>query len=183
MNWLAPTLILVAAFATVYFEASFDTFRNIFGVQLELLPALVVYAALTHGIEFVAVLAICGGLWLDALSANPPGVSIIPLFFAGIIIYRYRTLLLRDLPYAQFVLGAGACAFAPVLTFVILLSLDTNPLFGWGSLWQWLVMGLMGGLFSPLIFQLFDWIHQAVNYPRSPETSFRADREIKRGRF
>ena len=49
------------------------------GAQIDLLPALMVYAALNAGLPTVALLAVFGGLWFDTLSANPLGISILPL--------------------------------------------------------------------------------------------------------
>ena len=69
-----------------------------------------VYAALNADIVTVSLLAVLGGLWFDSLSANPLGVSILPLFAVGFVIYLQRELILRELPFAQFVLGAAASA-------------------------------------------------------------------------
>ena len=43
-------------------------------------------------------------------------------------------------------------------------------------------MGLGGALFTPLFFLLFDRLNRALNYAPNSQTSFRQDREIKRGR-
>ena len=64
---------------------------------MDLLPALMVYAALNADIVTVSLLAVFGGLWFDALSANPPGVSILPLFAVGFVIWLQRELILREL--------------------------------------------------------------------------------------
>ena len=182
MNVLNSIFILAVAFIAVFVESSFGFFRNICGAQIDLLPALIVYTSLTGGIFSIALLAICGGLWFDSLSANALGVSILPLFLIGFFIYRSRDLLLRDLSYAQFVLGFAASALAPLLTVFLLLNIDTVPLLGWKSLWQWFVMAIGGGLLTPVCFAMFDRINRALNYQAAPETHFRQDREIKRGR-
>ena len=78
MNWVATIILLAVAFLAVYFEASFNELRRLIGVQIDLLPSLMVYAGLSHGLGMVALLAVCGGLWFDALSANPLGVSVLP---------------------------------------------------------------------------------------------------------
>ena len=57
------------------------------GTQINLLPALIVVAAFYGGGRAVALLSICGGLWFDSLSANPLGVSILPLFVVGQFIH------------------------------------------------------------------------------------------------
>jgi hypothetical protein len=90
--------------------------------------------------------------------------------------------LLRDQLFAQYVLGFIASAVTPALTVLLLLSMGKEPLLGWGSLWQWLVMSLGGAIASPVLFALFGWFNRLLGYERAKETSFRPDREIHRGR-
>lgn len=180
MKTLHPIFLFITAFIAVYLEATFETFRNLTGAQFDLLPPLIVYAALTHPIEVVAALALFGGLCFDSLSANPLGVTVLPLFAGGVVIYRYRSLLLRDHTYAQFILGLLASALCPALTLIILLSLDATPIFGWISLWQWFVLTLIGGLTAPLFFKFFDWLQRALTYTPEPELSFRDQREMQK---
>lgn len=182
MSALNPIIILLAAFLAVYFQSSIDFFRNIFGVQLNLLPALMVYTSLTMGIFSVALLSIIGGLLFDSLSANPLGVSVFPLFLIGFAIHRFHGLLLREQIHAQFAFGAGASLLTPLLTLLFLFNGEGNPLFGWGTLWQLFVMSLCGGLLTPVCFLILDRASKALNYQPIAQTSFRADRQIKRNR-
>lgn len=182
MNWLNPILILLTAFVAVFLEASFGGFRNWFGAQIDLLPALIVYASLSSTMGTVTVLAVVGGLWFDSLSANPLGISMLPLLLVGLLIYARRGLILREQTYAQFVLGLGASAIVPLLSLLLLLSTRQSPLLGWGSIWQWLMMSLGGALLTPVCFRLFDGLNHALSYRPVSETSFRPDREIRRGR-
>ena len=71
---------------------------------------------------------------------------------------------------------------APVLTLLLLLNTDRQPLIGWSTLWQWMVMTTGGGLMTPVWFWLLDRATHALSYRPFTETSFRADRQIKRGR-
>src|SRR6185503_2169549 len=112
MSWLHTFLILMAAFLAVFFQATFNGVRNLLGAQIDLLPSLMVYTALSGGLATLAVTAVCAGLWFDSLSANPLGISVLPLFFIGFLIQRYRGLILRDQVYAQWVLGWSASAAA-----------------------------------------------------------------------
>jgi cell shape-determining protein MreD len=182
MNWLNSIAILVVAFLVVFVEATFGGVRRLVGAQVDLLPALVVYASLTTGTITLSLLAIWGGLWMDSMSANPLGVSILPLFITGLAVYLCRDLILRDQVYAQFITGIAASAVVPILTLVLLLNLGHRPLIGWSSLWQLLVMALGGGLCTPAAFFLFDRFDRAFCYQPLPDSSFRSDREIKRGR-
>jgi rod shape-determining protein MreD len=182
MNKLHTILILAVAFVAVFFEAWFDGLRNVLGVQIDFLPALMVYAGLTNGILTIALASVCGGLWFDSLSANPLGVSVLPLLLIGLLAHRGRELLSSEHPAAQFFLGATASALQPLAVLFILLNIGAPPLLGWKSIWQWAVMALGGGLFTPVCFALFNRIHQAFDYQPARQTAFRPDREIKRGR-
>jgi rod shape-determining protein MreD len=182
MNLLNTILILAAAFLAVFGEAAFPLLRQWLGAQVDLLPGLMVYAALNVDIVTVSLLATLGGLWFDALSANPLGVSVLPLFAIGFVIYLQRELILRELPFAQFILGAVASAAAPALVALLMLTGGREPLLGWGSLWQWLVMTAGGAVATPVIFEFFNWCRHTLGYQPRTETSFRPDREIRRGR-
>jgi hypothetical protein len=180
MNIFNSILILAAAFLVVFIEAAFSLPHRWLGAQIDVLPVLMVYAALNTDIITVSLLAVLGGLWFDSLSANPLGISILPLFAVGFPMWWLRDLLLRELSFAQLVLGAGASAAAPVLTVLLLLTGGYEPLLGWGSLWQWMVMTAGGALATPVVFSLFDWFNHALGYQPIKETSFRPDREILR---
>jgi cell shape-determining protein MreD len=182
MNWLNTMLLFGAAFLAVFWEAASGGLRRVLGAQIDFLPALMVYAGACAGLPTIALLAAWGGLCLDSLSANPLGISIVPLFLAGLAVYSSRELLLRDQPFAQVVLGLAASAGVSLLTLLLLLTTGHTPLLGWGTLWQLAVTSGAGALITPACFILFDWLHQSLNYRRAAESSFRADREIRRGR-
>jgi cell shape-determining protein MreD len=182
MNPFQTILILALAFLAVFAETVLSAPRHLLGAQIDLLPAIMVYAALNAGLPTVSLLAIFGGLWFDSLSANPLGVSILPLFAVGFPLNLRRDLILGGQTFAQFVLGAAASAVVPVLTLLMLLSGSQEPSLGWGSLWQWLVMTVGGAAATPFIFALMAWCHGKLGYQPHQETSFRPDREIQRGR-
>jgi hypothetical protein len=182
MNWLTTLFILVAAFLAVFWEAAFQSVRHVIGVQVHLLPSLMVYAALCANLPTVCLLAGLGGLWFDSLSANPLGISILPLFAVGFVIYIWRDLILRDQAFAQTVLGVAASAVVPILELLMLLTTGRPPQLGFGTLWQLTIMALGGAVATPVFFFLFDWLHRTLVHAPALETSFRPDREIRRGR-
>ncbi len=182
MNFLKPILILSFAYLAVFGEAVLGAPRQLLGAQVDLLPVLMIYAALNADIVTVSLLAVLGGMWFDSLSANPLGVTILPLMAVGFPVYLQRDLIVRGLPFAQFVLGAAASAIVPALTLLILLNGGKQPLIGWGTLWQWIVMTAGGAVAAPVIFSLFEWFSHAFGYKVRTEVSFRLDREIHRGR-
>ncbi len=182
MNWLQTTIVLVAAFLSVYVQTTFSGIRHLLGAQFDLLPGLIVYTSLSGGPVALALVSVCGGLWLDSLSANVLGISVLPLFAVGFVLQYYRGLILREQLFAQWILGLGASAAVPLLTLLLLLNTEQQPLVGWFSLWQWIVMACVGGAMTPLWFSFFDWVLRSLSYRQVEESSFRQDREIKRGR-
>jgi hypothetical protein len=182
MNAFQTSLILAFAFLAVFAEAALDAPRHWLGAQVDLLPGLMIFTALNAGLPTIALLAIFGGLWFDSLSANPLGISILPLLAIGWPVFLRRDLILRDLPFAQLVLGAAASAAMPLLTILMLLSGSQEPLIGWGSLWQLIVMTAGGAAATPLVFALMNWFNHALGYQVRTENSFRLDREIQRSR-
>jgi cell shape-determining protein MreD len=174
--------VLAAAFLAVFLEASVGLTRHLLGAQIDLLPALMVYAALSLGFTTIVLLAVCGGLWFDSLSLNPLGASVLPLLAIGLLIYRHRELLMREHLFAQVTLGVMAGAVQPLGTVFILLNKGAAPLLGWVSLWQWLVMAAGSGAMTPVCFELFDRLRRTFEYQPVTQSSFRPDREIKRGR-
>jgi cell shape-determining protein MreD len=182
MNYLNTGVLALASYLAAYLASCQTPLSQWLGVQIDLRPALMVYCGLR--MEWIALtsMAILGGLWFDALSANRLGVSILPLFLVAFLVYLNRGLILREQRYAQFVLGLAASAVAPALTILLLLSMGQMPLIGWGSIWQWLIMALVGGGLTPVVFWLLEKLRLAFTYPQISESSFRPDREIKRGR-
>jgi cell shape-determining protein MreD len=182
MSSLHTIMVIMVAFVMVFLEATVGGFRRVFGAQAELLPSLMIYAGLTAGLPTVTLLAVCGGLWLDSLSANTLGISVLPLFLVGLVVQRYRGLILKDQRFAQMVIGACASAATPLMTLLLLVNTQREPLLGWIFIWQLLVMTVVGGIMTPVWFRVFGWLSDKLIYRSLGETSFRADREIKRGR-
>lgn len=185
MNLIAfqTILILATAFLAVFAQATCGGLRDWLGAQVNLLPGLMVYAALQTNLTTVTLLAVFGGLWFDSLSANPAGVTVLPLFAVGLALVSRRDLILRDEAFAQFVLGAAASALVPVLTLLLLLSAGGLPLVGWGSLWQLVVLSAGGGMLTPALFWALRACDRALSYRPATQTSFRSDRDIRRGRI
>jgi len=182
MKWLDTILVLVTAFLAAFGEAAFQGIRHLVGAQIDLLPALVVYASLSAGLGTVVSLAVCGGLWFDSLSANPLGISVLPLLAVGVAIYAQRDLILRSQVFARLILGLAASMVVPVLTLILLLTTSHRPLLGWGTLWQLFVMTVGGSIATPVLFEIFSFLHRLLDPVPASEPSFRADREIRRGK-
>jgi rod shape-determining protein MreD len=182
MNRFNAIPLLVVTYLVVWLQATLNEFRDVTGVQMDLLPSLIVYTALRSNLGGLIGVAVFGGLLYDSVSANPLGVTLLPLFVAGSLIQQAREFILREQAYAQMILGLAVSAAVPLVSLLILVNIDAKPLIGWFSLWQWLVTSIGGALFTPLWFRIFDGIALVLNYRPVGHTSFRPDREIKRGR-
>lgn len=182
VNGFTLGLVLVAAFVTVLVQSAFDLTRWLCGAQLNLLPALMVYTALTCELPVLVLVALVGGSLFDAVSANPLGTMTVALFLPAWVIYLQRGLILRELPFARLMLGLAATGVTPVIAVLILLSAREEPVLGWYSLGQWVILTALGGLLTPLLMTALDATRNALSYQRVAANSFRADREIRRGR-
>jgi hypothetical protein len=152
------------------------------GFPLGILPALVVYAALTLDLWLTSVFCCVSALLFDSLTESRLGVSVAPVFLAGFLLHHKRHLILREQSFARFWLGFGAGLAIPLGTLGINLLGSRQPAAGWFTLWQTLVLALFNGFACPVCFRLFDWLRSYFEYRPMTVSSFRPDREIKRGR-
>ena len=182
MNPLQTFLLLFVAFVMVFLESTISGLRFVTGAQIDFLPSLMVYAGLNGGLGVITAVAIFGGLLHDSLSANALGISILPLFAVGAFIHYHRGMILKEASFARFILGLSASAAVPIATLILLSNTERQPLIGWFFIWQLFVMSILGGLLTPLWFRFFDWATGLLSYRTEGTTSFRPDREIKRGR-
>ncbi|MBM3828968.1 MAG: rod shape-determining protein MreD [Verrucomicrobia bacterium] len=183
MNRLESIAILLAAWLAVAFEITFNGFRSTLGAQFSLLPALMVYVALSSSLPTMAMLAVVGGLMQDAFSANPLGVTTLALSLTGFMLHRQRDLVLRDQLYAQVMTGFLASSLVPACVMVVLMNTHHPVPLSWRLLGQWLVMAAGGALVTPLVFRLFAQVKQLFAYQPVPESHYSETRQIKRTRF
>jgi hypothetical protein len=55
-------------------------------------------------------------------------------------------------------------------------------LLGWGTLWQLVVLSVGGAVATPICFEFFGWLQRTLVHSGDTASSFRPDREIRRGR-
>ncbi len=182
MNRFTLIFLFLVTWMSVFAQTQFSTLRQLLSVPLALSPALVCYAALTHGFGVTISLAVLSGLWIDSLSASPLGVSIMPLFLLGFTLQLQRHLILRDQGFAQFWIGLGAGTGVPLLTLGVLSLTRSQPVTGGFTFIQLLLMGLLNGVVCPALFWMFDFLHRIFDYRPLTTSSFRTDRETVRGR-
>ncbi len=182
MKRLSLVILVIPTLLAVFVGAAVNTPRQWLGGQVNLLAPLIVYAALEADVTTVALVAVLGGLAMDSLSANPLGASVLPLFWIGLALMWRRDVLLRELSYAQFVLGTVAGVLAPAMTCLLLFTVGERPLVGWSSLFQWILLAPGSGVLTPPCFWLLTWLSRRLTYQPIITPAFRSDHEMKRGR-
>jgi len=182
INWLRLTFLLVATLLAVFLQTNVQSLRFWLGAQFDLLPSLVVFASASGDWVAFLVCSIVGGLGYDAFSANPLGAAIIPLMIMGWVAHRSRELIVLQDRLVQALVGVAASVMVAVATIVLILTIGRQPTVGWITLWQCLVMAAGSAIATPCWFWLFPRLEKAFGYEVMSETSFRPDREIKRGR-
>ncbi len=212
MNKVTASILLAAAYLAVYFTVASTWPHRLLGVQVDLLPSLMVFTALTLDLPAVFCLAVVGGGFFDAFSFNPLGVSTVSLLVAGYTLHFCRELVVRNQVVTQMICGATATLAIPALSLLLLhaglfeparpgngLSLDTAPaleagailpslaqpapLVALASLSQGLILVAAGAVLAPLVFALLDRLMRALEHPVAHPSWFRSDREVKHGRY
>jgi cell shape-determining protein MreD len=182
MNGVPSIALLFLAALLPAFLSCIAAPVRLLGAQPEVLAPLMVCAGLSAGLPVITATSLLGGLCLDALSMNPPGVSAPPLFVIGAAIHAARVVLMARSAYAQSLMGAGAGALAPFITWLLLLTAGRTPVAGGRLLWILAVGALSGALLAPLFCALLQRLGDWFGYKPWPSPGFRPDREIVRPR-
>jgi cell shape-determining protein MreD len=182
MNRLASIFFYGLAYLVVFCEAASTLPRHLLGAQINFLPGLIVYAALTFDVVGLVFASLVLGLMFDSLSANSLGVTSFAFLVTGFAVFWRRELILRDQLFAQLTLGAMASLAVPSLSIILLFGVRQSPMIGWSTLWQLGIMTAGGALATPAWFKLFAALDRALRYKEVAEVTFRNDRQIARGR-
>lgn len=154
--------ILLTVLIIIFLQATCELPRNLFGAQIDPLPALMLATALRAPLFGITALAILGPLWQSSLSSDPLGINILPLFALGLLVQMGQNRLAYHAAGPRFALGAIAGGALPVMTLTLLLFAGHQPMFGWYSLWQWVVGVIGNGLLALLFVPLLEWLDFTV---------------------
>lgn len=127
------------------------------GVRVELLPALVVYAALTMHRRRALALALIAGLTQDALSAAPFGISALAYGISAVVATSLRDALDRDLPWMQWSAGGVTSIIASIIVFVA-----TGLSFG--NVIKMFVVASIAGMATVVVFVVLDYARLAWGF-------------------
>jgi rod shape-determining protein MreD len=203
MNWVHPTSLILLTWVAAFVQSMPWGVRSGLGVQPDLLPALVVYAAFQSGVTTTAAVAVVAGFSFDSLSSGPFGLTVLPLLGMGMLLHHRRELVLRDSVVTQVAVG-GMTTLAVAVGSLMLIWVfgpliasgqdgvphladyrvggDSGPDFGVRRVGQVLVLSGFGAIGTPVVFRFFGWIDATFNYRPVAPVVIRGDREIKRGR-
>jgi rod shape-determining protein MreD len=149
------TLIAIAGILiAVALQTHMPTLSWLGGVHVELLPALVVYAALTMHRRRALLLALVAGMTQDALSAAPFGISALAYGIAAIVITSLREALDRDLPWMQWSAGGLTSIIASIIAFFAVG-------FTFGNVIKMLVVASVAGMATVVLFFVLDYTRLA----------------------
>lgn len=124
------------------------------GAKLDLMPAMVVFAALFASWNRALFVAAVCGLLFDALSFQALGLSVPPLTVAAAVINHFQRVLYRDNIVLQLAL-AGATSLAVSLWTWLLLQFCATPLpFEFAIAAKVALIGLLASLGTPLLLWL-----------------------------
>ena len=154
--------VLLIALISIYVASAWNLPRHLLGAQLNPLPALMLVVALRSPISTIGMLSIFGSFAQSALSSNPLGLSLIPLYLFGFIVHMYSHSLSHHHSGSRLALGAAAGALIPIMSLGLLLLTNKEPLFGWFTLWQWAIGTLSSGLIALMFFPLIEWLDKSV---------------------
>lgn len=181
-NGVMLLVFLLTGYFMVFAQARLTWFRDLTGAQVDVLPGMIVYAAMAFPLGTVMLCAGVFGLLYDSCSMNVLGTSFVTLALIGFAASRYRELLLSEHFTTHWVLGLIASAMAPIIAYFMLRLMDFKPLVAWGSAWHWAIMTAGGGAVTPVWFRVFNRLDESLRYKEIPESVFRQDRQIARGR-
>jgi rod shape-determining protein MreD len=180
--WLSVLVFLLAGYALIFAQAKVTALRAAIFTQPDFLPGLMIYAGLAFRVEVLLGCAAVLGFLFDSLSANPLGATFVTLSVVGLAAARFREYLLSDQFTTHWVLGLAGSGVAPLVAVGVCKFAGSEPLAGWSSAWHWAMMTAIGGIVTPVWFKLFNRLDDALRYKEAPESMFRADRQIARGR-
>ena len=124
------TCLILMAMVLTYVQSHWSMMEGMWRAQIDLLPVFAAFAALHGGLGPIIGLALIAGSWLDVLSANPLGTSLVSLFLTALILHRLHEVLLKGQLAAQFFVCLAAGAFGPTIILPFSLG-NEHAAFGW----------------------------------------------------
>jgi rod shape-determining protein MreD len=161
---LNRAILILVALLLVVLQSTVANVFTIQGAKIELLPALIVYCAMGTSVPTALLVAFCGGIMQDVLSAGRLGLSALSLCGIALVLAQFRLLLFRDFYVIQALLG-GFAAFAASLWMVLckLVAAGQNTVSALTvATIFWVV--LTSAVFTPLLFRALDRLFRLMGH-------------------
>ena len=156
---IIPLVLVLATVALLVCQCTVAHIWRPWGLRLEFLPALLLYAAFTLGMPTAILLSVAAALMYDTFSAGPFGGSLIPFIAVTAMFCALRPVFFRNRISTQFVSGF---VFA-------LLALPVQWLLGGKFMVSWNVvfpklmhLSIFCGVLAILYFTIFDFFFRLV---------------------
>ena len=176
-------LLLIVAYVLTFIQSYWHWPRLLLGFQPDLTPAFLVFVGMTMGAGYVSSMALATGLWLDSLSANPFGISVLPLFFVGWVVFCVREKIMTREFMAQIYLGIIAGLIVFLFQLILLRIFSVNPMIGWEMVFWSLLNAFFCGLFVPLLTLSHKAFGRWFSHPSyEPNKWLDNNRQIVRGK-
>ncbi len=164
-----PTILVFTIIVLVSLQCTLTSRWMVWGVHLELLPPLLLYAAFSVRFSTALLLAVFASVVYDALSAGPMGGSAIPYLAGTVLFCAVRPIFFRNRISTQFISGF-VLSFATLFLQWIFCGKFSSGLHH--VLPPILRLSVLCAILTIFYFAVLDWIcHLAGAEPGRPETS------------
>ncbi|MEK9861655.1 MAG: rod shape-determining protein MreD [Verrucomicrobiota bacterium] len=177
------TAFIVLAMALGYLQSYASLIEGQWRAQVDLLPIFAAYVSMHGGMPIMpAAFALLGGCWLDLLSANPLGSSMVTLLVSMLCLQRAQKVMLRDHWAGEAMVGALVSALHLMLGAGLVWITRHHPILGWAFFWHLLINTIVCALLSPWLFALFKAMDRLFAARAIPSLGYRGIVEVKRSR-
>jgi rod shape-determining protein MreD len=169
---LNRAFLICIAVLVVVIQSTLANVITIQGTKIELLSALVVYCSMATSLPTSLLVAFCGGLLQDVLSAGRLGLSALPLCGIAVILSNARPVLFRDQFIVQALLGGAAALFTSVWMVLCLLATAGRVTISFSMIATIFWVLLSSAILTPLVFRLMDKLIRLMGHePGREETA------------
>lgn len=151
---MTKTFLFASVVVAMALQCALAAVVNVAGVKLDLMPTVVVFAALFASWNRALFVAVACGVLLDALSFQALGLSVAPLAIAAAVISHFQRVLYRDNILLQLALGGGTSLATSIWTWLLLRAGDTPLPFEFGIAAKMALIALLAALGTPLLLWL-----------------------------
>ncbi|MSR64655.1 MAG: rod shape-determining protein MreD [Verrucomicrobiae bacterium] len=161
---LNRSLLVFVAVLLVVLQSTMANVVTIQGAKIEMLPAFIVYCAMSTSLLTSLIVAFSGGLLQDVLSAGRLGLSALPLCGIAIILTTIRPLVFRDFFVIQILMGSAAALFTSVWMVLCQLIAVGHSTVNQSTVATIFWVVLASGVLTPLLFLVLDRLIRLIGH-------------------